>query len=83
MVGVFFGYFSFMFGYPALSPIGKSTWANAAIMVSAIVNLTACAVLWLTGNITPLTVCVVFSSTNITTFIVRFSAFMKFKNLTR
>ena len=23
MVGVFFGYFSFMFGYPALSPIGK------------------------------------------------------------
>lgn len=81
MVGVFFGYFSFMFGYPALSPIGKATWANAAIMVSAIVNLTACAVLWLTGNITPLTVCVVFSSTNITTFIVRFGAFMKFRNL--
>ncbi|WP_302694703.1 oligosaccharide flippase family protein [uncultured Bifidobacterium sp.] len=81
MVGVFFGYFSFMFGYPALSPIGKATWANAAIMVSAIVNLTACAVLWLTGNITPLTVCVVFSSTNITTFIVRFGAFRKFRNL--
>ena len=81
MVGVFFGYFSFMFGYPALSPIGKATWANAAIMVSAIVNLTACAVLWLAGNITPLTVCVVFSSTNITTFIVRFGAFMKFRNL--
>ena len=81
MVGVFFGYFSFMFGYPALSPIGKALYANAAIMVSAAVNLISCGVLWLSGNVTVLSICLVFASTNIVTFAVRFAAFMKFRRL--
>jgi O-antigen/teichoic acid export membrane protein len=82
MVGVFFGFFSFMFGYPALSPIGKATYANAAIMVSAVVNLIACSIIWLFGNVTTLSICIVFASTNIVTFTVRFGAFLKFRHLT-
>lgn len=83
MVGVFLGFYSFMFGYPALSPIGKATWANVAIMVSAVVNFTACAVLWLTNNITPLSVCIVFASTNVTVLAVRLSAFLHFRYLAK
>ena len=81
MFGVFLGFFSFMFGYPALSPIGKATYANAAIMVSACVNLTVCAILWLTDSITPLSICIVFASTNLTVLTVRLGAFMHFRHL--
>ncbi len=82
MIGVFIGFFSYMFGYPALSPIGKAFWANVAIMVAASINLLLCIVLWLTDSITPLTVCLVFGSTNIWTFLVRFGAYWHFRNLT-
>lgn len=82
MIGVFVGYFSYMFGYPALSPIGKAFWANLAIMVAAAINLTVCIILWVTNNVTPLTVCCVFASTNIWTFIIRYTAFRYFKKLT-
>lgn len=82
MVGVFIGYFSYMFGYPALSPIGKAFWANLAIMVAAVINLVVCTILWVTNNVTPLTVCCVFASTNIWTFLIRYAAFRYFKKLT-
>lgn len=81
MIGVFFGFFSFMFGYPALSPIGKATYANIAIMVSACVNLIVCTILWGTGNITVLSVCAVLSTSNIVIFMFRFCFFMKFRHL--
>lgn len=81
VVGVFFGYFGFMFGYPALSPIGKAVYANAAIMVSAIINVIACMILWATDNISVLSVSIVFGSSDIVVFIVRFCAFMKFKSM--
>lgn len=48
-----------MFGYPALSPIGKAVYANAAIMVSAIINVIACMILWATDNISVLSVSIV------------------------
>lgn len=79
MIGVFVGFFSYMFGYPALSPIGKATWANLAIMVSASINLVVCVILWLNDCITPLSVTIVFSTSNIWTFLVRFAAYMAFK----
>lgn len=70
-----------MFGYPALSPIGKAVYANAAIMVSAIINVIACMILWATDNISVLSVSIVFGSSDIVVFIVRFCAFMKFKSM--
>lgn len=82
MIGVFIGFFSYMFGYPALSPIGKATWANAAIMVAAAINLVLCAMLWLTNNVTPLSICIVFGCTNVWTFLFRFGAYLKFRKLT-
>lgn len=82
MLGVFIGYFSYMFGYPALSPIGKAFWANVAIMIAACINIALCGALWLTNNVTPLTICTVFASTNIWTFLVRFGAYCRFKKLT-
>lgn len=80
MIGVFFGYFSFIFGYPALSPIGKATYANVAIMISAVTNLCLCGLLWVSNNITVLHICLVFASSNIVVFIVRFVFFMFFKH---
>lgn len=77
--GVFFGFFSFMFGYPALSPLGKAVYANAAIMVSAVINVIACLILWATDNISVLSVCLIFGSSNIVTFLFRFISFLRFK----
>lgn len=79
VIGVFFGFFSFMFGYPALSPLGKAVYANAAIMVSAIINVIVCLILWATNSISILSVCLVFGSSNIVTFIFRLISFLKFK----
>lgn len=81
VIGVFFGFFSFMFGYPALSPIGKATYANIAIMISACVNLIICTILWISNNITVFSVCIVFASSNIVVFAFRFISFMKFRHL--
>lgn len=78
MVGVFFGYFSFMFGYPALSPMGKATYANIAIMISAATNLCLCGLLWICNSISLLSICLVFASSNIVVFIVRFISFVVF-----
>lgn len=75
MVGVCFGFFSNLFGYPALSPLGEAKQANIGIMVSTVVSLIAFAVLWATGNLTLTSVCVVVSAMNAISFFYRFAVF--------
>lgn len=77
MVGVAFGFFSNLFGYPALSPLGKAKEANVGIMVSTIASLALFVMLWVTDNITLESVCVVVSTMNAISFAYRFAAFCK------
>lgn len=77
MVGVAFGFFSYLFGYPALSPLGKAKEANIGIMVSTIASLALFVMLWVTDNITLESVCVVVSTMNAISFAYRFVVFCK------
>lgn len=77
MVGVAFGLFSNLFGYPALSPLGKAKEANIGIMVSTVASLAMFVALWVTGNITLESVCVVVSTMNFISFVYRFVVFCK------
>lgn len=75
MVGVAFGFFSNLFGYPALSPLGLSKQANLGIAASTIVSLAAFIVLWGTGKISLISVCIVVSAMNAISFAYRFTVF--------
>lgn len=75
MVGVAFGFFSNLFGYPALSPLGLAKQANIGIMVSTVVSLTIFVVLWATGGIGLISVCTIVSAMNAISFAYRFIVF--------
>ena len=83
LVGNFMAFFSNMFGYNALVPIGKSNHANIAIMVSAGFNVTAFGLLWLTDSINLISVCIVIALTNFIVFGYRGVVFWKYRHLAR
>lgn len=79
--GNFMSFFSNMFGYNALVPLGKANHANMALLVSAGINIVACAVLWLTDSISLISVCSVIALTNFVVFGYRISVFWKYRHL--
>lgn len=81
LFGNFMAFFSNMFGYNALVPIGKANHANMALLVSAGINIVACAVLWLTDSISLISVCSVIALTNFVVFGYRISVFWKYRHL--
>jgi len=83
LFGNFMAFFSNMFGYNALVPIGKSNHANIALLVSAGFNVLAYGVLWSTNSISLITICIVMASTNFIVFGYRGSVFWNNRHLTR
>lgn len=83
LFGNFMAFFSNMFGYNALVPIGKANHANAALLVSAGVNVVACGLLWLTDSISLVSVCTVIALTNFTVFGYRGAVFWRNRHLAR
>lgn len=83
LFGNFMAFFSNMFGYSALVPIGKSGHANIALLVSAGVNVALGGVLWLTNSISLLSVCSVIALTNFVVFGYRGAVFWKNRHLTQ
>lgn len=71
IVNSFFGFFSLFLGYPALSPIGKAAYANLAIPVATIINLTLCLILWIFNAITLTRILIVMSIMNLVLVIFR------------
>ncbi len=71
LFGNFMAFFSNMFGYTALVPIGKSSHANFALLIGTIANLLAFLALWYFNQINAYTVCAVISITNLIIFIYR------------
>ena len=83
LFGNFMAFFSLMFGYNALVPIGKAAHANIALLVSAVVNVVACGVLWLTDSVSLVSVCIVIASTNFIVFGYRGFVFWRNRHLIR
>ena len=77
LVGVAFGFFSNLFGYPALSPLGEAKHANIGIMVSTLASLAIFVALWATNSVTLENVCVVVSAMNAISFAYRFAIFCR------
>lgn len=83
LFGNFMAFFSNMFGYNALVPIGKSNHANIALLVSSVINVLACGVLWLTNNVSLVSICIVIACTNFVVFGYRGFVFWKNRHLVR
>lgn len=81
LFGNFMAFFSNMFGYNALVPIGKSNHANVALLISAGVNVLAFAGLWLTNSVSLVSVCIIMTLTNFVVFGYRGYIFWKNKHL--
>lgn len=81
LFGNFMAFFSNMFGYNALAPIGKSNQANIALLISAIINIILYLILWITESINLLSVCIVIASTNFVIFGYRVFILWKNKQL--
>lgn len=79
--GNFMTFFSNMFGYSALVPIGKANHANLAIVISAMTSIIAYGVLLLNDLISLVSVCVVIASTNFVVFLYRIYIFWKNRHL--
>lgn len=83
LFGNFMAFFSNMFGYNALVPIGKAKHANIALLMSTATNVLACSVLWLMDAISLMSVCIVIASTNFVVFGYRGVVFWRNKDLAR
>lgn len=81
LFGNFMAFFSNMFGYNALVPIGKANHANAALLVSAVINVIACGTLWLMDTISLVSICIVIACTNFVVFGYRGVVFWKYRHL--
>lgn len=80
MIGVFFAYPNMILGYPALSPIGQDKHANASLLVSVLLNLVICGILWLLNAITPLAICFVIGCRNVVILIYRCIVIYKYRS---
>ena len=83
LFGNFMAFFSNMFGYNALTPIGKANHANIALVISAVINVIACTALWAMDAISLISICIVIASTNFVVFGYRGFIFWKNRCLTR
>ena len=83
LFGNFIAFFSNMFGYNALVPIGKSNQANIALLVSAGLSLLAYGLLWALDSINLISVCTVMAFANFTVFGYRGTVFWSNRHLTR
>lgn len=81
MVNSFFAFFSIFLGYPSLSPIGKANYANAAIPIATIINVSACFILWIFNAITLVRILVIMSLMNVILVIIRGLALYKYRYL--
>jgi O-antigen/teichoic acid export membrane protein len=78
LVNTYFAFYSIFLGYPALSPIGKSNYANAAIPIATIINLVMYLILFFSRNISLKNVLVVMATMNI--IMVIFRSIVLYKN---
>ncbi|EQC80192.1 polysaccharide transporter, putative [Enterococcus sp. HSIEG1] len=78
LVNTYFAFYSIFLGYPALSPIGKSNYANAAIPIATIINLVMYLILFFSKNISLINVLVVMATMNI--IMVIFRSIVLYKN---
>ena len=83
LFGAFVSFFSNLFGYNALTPIGKVNHANLALLVSAVINIVIYSFLWLTDSINLVSVCVVIASTNLVVLSYRAFIFWKYRHLVK
>jgi O-antigen/teichoic acid export membrane protein len=83
LFGNFMAFFSNMFGYNALVPIGKSNHANIALLASAAITVMICGLLWLTDSINLVSVCSVVALANFIVFGYRGAVFWKNRHLTQ
>lgn len=75
-VGVFIAYSSNLFGYPALTPIGRAQHANYALLCGAIVTVSGLVVLVATGTVSPTSVCILLVISQGTILAYRLGAFL-------
>ena len=83
LFGSFMAFFSNLFGYNALAPIGKVNHANVALLISAIINIVIYGILWATDSINLVFVCVAMASTNFVVLGYRGIIFWKNRHLVR
>jgi O-antigen/teichoic acid export membrane protein len=76
-VNVFIAYSAIMFGYPALSPLGRAAHANYSLVVCAILAVAGYASLWLAGAVSPISVCVIATCVTGSLFVLRLGAFIR------
>lgn len=81
VINTFFGFFSLFLGYPALSPIGKANFANAALPFATIINVICCCILWFMNSITLTNIVVVMSFINLIMAIFRGLAVYRYRRL--
>lgn len=77
LFGSFMAFSSNLFGYNALAPIGLAWHANAALLVSAAINIGVITVLMVTDNVTLESVCIVVTLSNLVIFMYRMTVFLK------
>lgn len=70
-------------GYPALSPIGKANYANAALPFATIINIFCYVALWATNNISLMNVVIIMSIVNLLMALFRGGALYRNKRLIR
>lgn len=83
VINTFFGFFSLFLGYPALSPIGKANYANAALPFATVVNVFCYVVLWVTNRISLMNVVIIMSIVNLLMALFRGWALYRNKYLIR
>lgn len=74
---VFLSYPSTIFGFPVLTPMGLSNYANRSVIMGAVLQLTMLGIIYFTVGITPVNVCIATCITEAFTCIYRIAVVIK------
>ena len=77
---VFFAFLTMMFGYPALSAIGKIKYANYSNVFSAIFQITILVIMLLTNKFTIVNLCILTCISEIVIFLFRFIVYVIYRS---
>lgn len=71
---------NYVFGFPALTPIGQQKWANYSVELAMVVQLLGIFVLWIIGELGIISLCCLTCLSELVVFVIRITVFFKHKN---
>lgn len=71
----------YMFGFPALTPIGKAKWANISVEIATVNQIGGLIILFITGSVSAINLCILTTISEVICLSIRIATLAANKKL--